>query len=445
MFESLVWKSVLTFIYRCSGALISFAFGVSFARMMSIEEYGTLVSLMSFAMIASTFGLVGQPLRVLREIPILAAQKDYTAIGSIVVQRVRLACLGSTVATGIALCMFVVAHGREGVFGRWEYSASVLLIVPLALIEMQSSVGRALGSINLALVPKDVLWRLFIILLGGALFATTGHPLKAADVFLIATGVLILLIVLQQIHVRHLAEGHRLFTMAVRQSKESIVGAFSTSGPFWVTSIATVLFGTIDIVIVSVFVGAEAAGYYYAANRIALLLDFFLGTFCIPAAPLMARLFDENRRSEITRVMSGATLAAFVGVLACVVALSLVGDTALMAFGQNFVRAHGVLMVLAIGMLLSVYFGVGSIALTMTGHQRAAMNIMVTTSAVGVVAMVGATWIFGIWGTAIVVSIVWVATKAWMAAYLYAAEGIDLTPTTTLLSIARRRATRMST
>ena len=28
---------------------------------------------------------------------------------------------------------------------------------------------------------------------------------------------------------------------------------------FWVTSIATVLFGTPDIVIVSVFVGAEAA------------------------------------------------------------------------------------------------------------------------------------------------------------------------------------------
>ncbi|MBT1513070.1 oligosaccharide flippase family protein [Bradyrhizobium sp. SRL28] len=445
MFESLFWKSALTFVYRCSGAVVTFAFGVSFARMMSIEEYGALVSLMTFGLIASTIGLVGQQLRVLREIPVLAAQKDYTAIGSIVAQGVRLAGLGSIAATVIALFIFVVAYGRGGVFGRWEHSASLLLILPLALIEMQSSVGRALGSINLALVPKDVLWRLFIILLGAALFVTYGHPLKAADVFVIAAGVLIVLIALQQIHLRRLAEGHRLFTMAVRRSKESIADAFSTSAPFWVTSIATVLFGTIDIVIVSVFVGAEAAGYYYAANRIALLLDFFLGTFCIPAAPLIARLFDENRRPEITRVMSGATLVAFVGVLACVVALALVGDIALMAFGPHFVRAHGVLMVLSVGMLVSIYFGVGSIALTMTGHQRAAMNIMVTTSALGVVAMIAATWMFGIWGTAIVVTIVWVATKAWMAAYLYAAEGIDLTPTTMLIAIARRRPAWMST
>lgn len=443
MFGSLFWKSVLTFAYRCSGALVTFAFGVSFARMMSIEEYGALVSLMTFGLIASTFGLVGQPLRVLREIPVLAAQKDYAAISSIVSRRASLACLGGIAATLIGLGMFVVAHGRGGVFGRWEHAAALLLILPLAVIEVQSAAGRALGSINLALAPKDVLWRLLITLFGGTLFLAYGHSLKAADVFVIATGVLVLLIAFQQFHLRHLAEGHRLFVLSVKGS--SIADAFSGSTPFWVTSIATVLFGSIDIVVVSVLVGAEAAGYYYAASRIALLLDFFLGTFCIPAAPLIARLFDENRRSEITRVMSGATLAAFVGVLACVVALALIGNIALMAFGPHFVRAHGVLMVLAFGMLVSVYFGVGSIALTMTGHQRAAMNIMITTSILGFVAMVAATWFFGIWGTAIVVAITWVATKAWMAAYLYNAEGIDLTPTTMLLALAKRRATRMST
>jgi hypothetical protein len=73
------------------------------------------------------------------------------------------------------------------------------------------------------------------------------------------------------------------------------------------------------------------------------------------------------------------------------------------------------------------------------------MNIMVTTSALGFVAMIAATWMFGIWGTAIVVTIVWVTTKAWMAAYIYAAEGIDLTPTSMLIAIARRRVAWMST
>ncbi|WP_249147637.1 lipopolysaccharide biosynthesis protein [Bradyrhizobium sp. AUGA SZCCT0177] len=432
----------MAFVYRCSGAVVTFAFGVCFARMMSIEEYGVLVSLMTFGLIASTIGLVGQQLRVLREIPSLAAEKNYPAIESLVGKRVHVACLGTIAATGIGLLIFVVAHGRGVVFGRWEHSTSLLLILPLALIEMQSSVGHALGSVNLALIPRDVLWRLLIILFGGALFAAYGHPLKAADVFVIATGVLVVLIAIQQVHLRHLAGGHRLFTKVVRRSKESIGDALSTSAPFWVTNTATALFCTIDIVIVSVIVGPESGGYYFAANRIALLLDFFLATFCIPAVPLIVRLFDEGRRTEITRIMSGGTLAAFIGVLGCVVALALVGDLVLMAFGQHFVRAHGVLMVLAVGMLASTYFGVGSIALNMTGHERAAMKIMVITSVLGIAAMVSATWMFGIWGTAVVVVGVWIANRAWLAAYIYAAEGIDLTATTMLCTIARR-ATRM--
>jgi O-antigen/teichoic acid export membrane protein len=442
MLGSLFGKSVLAFVYRCSGAVVTFAFGVCFARMMTIEEYGALVSLMTFGLITATIGLVGQQLIVLLEIPSLAVRKDYTAIGSIVAKRLRVVCWGSIAATVIALLVFVAAHGRDGIFGRWEYSTSLLLILPLALIEMQSSVGRALGSVNLAVVPKDVLWRLLTILLGGLLFITYGHPLLTADVLVIATGVLVVLIAIQQVHLRRLAEGHRLFTVALRRSAGSITDVLSTSAPFWVTSIAS-MFAAIDVVIVSVMVGPESAGYYYAANRISLLLDFFMGTFCIPAAPLIARLFGEGRRTEITRVTSGAALAAFIAVLGCVVVLALVGDIALMAFGKGFVHAHGILMLLALGVLGSTYFGVGTIGLNMTGHQRAAMYIMTITSVLGIVAMVGATWKFGIWGTAAVVVIVWVVTKAWMAAYIRAAEGIDFTATTMLLTIARH-ATRVA-
>ncbi len=438
IFSRIFQQSWLALVYRCSGAVVTFLFGVSFARMMSIEEYGVLMSLMTFGFIAATIGLVGQQLCVLREIPSLAARKNYPAIGAIVAERVRVTSLGAIAMTVAGLLVFVAAHGRGGIFGRWENATSLLLVFPLALIEMQSSIGRAFGSVILALVPKDVLWRLLIIVFGGVLFTTYRHPVRATDVFVIATGVLVLLIVIQQVHLRHLTEGHRLITFSLKRSKDSIADVLSTAKPFWVTSVASILFTTIDIVIVSVMVGPESAGYYYAANRISLLLDFFLSTFAIPAAPLIARLFDEGRRKEIMRVTSGAALAAFVAVLGSVVALALFGNIVLMAFGAAFVRAHGVLMVLAVGHLVATYFGVGSIALTMTGHQRAAMNIMVVTFMFGIVALVFATWMFGIWGTAVAVAGVNAVTSAWMAAYIHAAEGIDLTATTMLRTIARR-------
>src|SRR5258708_24593171 len=117
--------------------------------------------------------------------------------------------------------------------------------------------------------------------------------------------------------------------------------------------------------------GTESGGYYYVANGILLLLDFFLSTFAIPAAPLIARLFDEDRRTEIIRVTSGAALAAFIAVLGCVVALALAGDIVLIAFGEALVRAHRLLMVLAVGPFASTYFRVGSIALNNSRHQPA--------------------------------------------------------------------------
>jgi O-antigen/teichoic acid export membrane protein len=442
IFSNIFRQSWLALAYRCSGAVVSLLFGVSFARMMNIEEYGALMSLMTFALVASTIGLVGQQFRVLREIPSIAAQKSYPEIGGIVAKRVRVACLGSASVTVISLLLFVAAHGRDGIFGSWQYATSVLLILPLALIEMQSSLGRALGSVNLALVSKDVLWRFLIILLGGVLFMTYGHPLPAADVLVIATGILIVLIVAQNVYLRHLAQGCKVFTMAVRRSNDRIADFLSTSGPFWVTSVTSVICGTVDLVIVTVMVGPEAGGYYYAASRIALLLDFFLATFCIPAAPLIARLFDEKRDTEITRITSGASLAAFVAVLGCTVALALAGDLALMAFGEAFTRAYSVLMVLAIGMSVSTYFGIGAIALNMTGHQRAALHIVVITWAVGILAMIGATWAFGTLGAAVAGACAGVATREWTAAYIYAAQGIDITATTTLCALVRRTTRR---
>src|SRR5258708_18471198 len=95
------------------------------------------MSRMTFGFIAATVGLVGQQLHVLREIPSLAARKNYTAIGSIVAKRVPLLCLGSIAATVIALLVSVAAHGRGGRFGRWEYSTSFLLLLPLALTRIQ--------------------------------------------------------------------------------------------------------------------------------------------------------------------------------------------------------------------------------------------------------------------------------------------------------------------
>jgi O-antigen/teichoic acid export membrane protein len=399
---------------------------------MSIEEYGVVVSLMSFGLIAATIGLVGQQIQLLREVPSLASRKEYTTISLLASRRLPVTCVGSLTVMLVAGLAFVIAHGRLAAFGRWEYCTSLLLIPPLALIEMQGCWGRALGSVSLAFEPREILWRLLITIFGATLCFASGKLVSAAQVFVIAAVVLLVLVAAQQWYLRRLMDGHKTFTVKGVHSAVGLIWTLPASVAFWVTSTATILFATVDVVIVSAMLGPKAGGYYYAANRVAQLLDFFMSAFAMGAAPYLARLHDERRLDELTRVASGGALAAFGSVLGGLLVLGLVGHWVLMVFGESFARSQGILMVLAVGQAASAYLGLGSMGLNMSGHQRAAMWIMVLTSAFGLVATVGATWIFGAWGTAATAALAIIVMKGWMAAHIYSAEGVDLTATSTI-------------
>jgi hypothetical protein len=68
---------------------------------------------------------------------------------------------------------------------------------------------------------------------------------------------------------------------------------------------------------------------------------------------------------------------------------------------------------------------------------------MVFTSVLGLIVMVGATWVFGTWGTAVTAAVSVVVMKLWTAAHIYAVEGIDLTATTMARNLVVRSVRRI--
>jgi O-antigen/teichoic acid export membrane protein len=426
-------QSILALLYRSTGAIATFAFGVVFARIMPIDEYGVVTSLMAFCFIAAMIGSLGQQTQLLRDVPKLLAEQDYATISNIASRRLAFMCCGSVAVTAVAALIFLAGHEKFAIFGRWQYATALLLIVPLALIEMQNAVGCALGSIHLAIGPKEVLWRLVTTIAGLAIFFFAGgKPLNAGLVLAIAVLSIWLLIAVQQRAVRHLMGNRPLFSLPAMFGRRAERLDFRASVPFWITTVA-MWFSTVDIVVISVIVGPAAAAYYYAANRIALLLDFFMSAFAVPAAPCIAKLHSAGDRMRITRIASNAALLSAIAVLGGLVVLGLAGNLALRAFGDAFVRAHALLMLLGTGALGSAYLGIGTPALEMTGHQQAAMRIMAITVIGSLIAMILATEKFGVWGTATVVIVSALSRKAAMAMLMYSAEGIDVTATHAIL------------
>ncbi|HUZ33177.1 MAG TPA: lipopolysaccharide biosynthesis protein [Xanthobacteraceae bacterium] len=429
--RSIFGQSVLALFYRCAGAIVTFAFSVLFARIMSIDEYGVLVSLLPFCFIAGIIGLLGQQTQLLRDIPKLRAQQNYQTITEIASRRLLLTLCGSLAMTVLAGCLFVAGRGRISIFNRPEYAVSLLLIVPLAVIELQNAIGCALGSVYLAIGPKEVLWRLAVAIAGLALFLVSQKPLSAGAVLGIAVLVLWLLVATQQMRVRQIIDWRPLFSLSAVFGRKTAVN-FGASVPYWVTSVVNIALPSVDIVVVSIVIGPKAAAYYYAANRIALLLEFFISSFSVPAAPCIAWLHQAGHRAQISRMVSNAALVSCVAVSVGLTALGFAGDLVLRAFGPSFVQAHGLLMLLASGAIGSAYLGLGTPALEMTGHQAAASRIMAVTAFTGIIAMIVATTIFGVWGTAAIAILANLGRKAAIAIHIYAAEGIDITATSAI-------------
>jgi O-antigen/teichoic acid export membrane protein len=427
MLRAVVGQSAWALLYRCAGAAVSLVFSVIFARIMNIDEYGVVVSLLSCCGIAATIGLFGQQTQLLRDIPkLLAQQRRREIITEITSRRLLVACCGSGMATALGIVLFVGGHDRIHMLSRWEYAICVLLIVPLALIEMQNAIGCALGSMHLAVGTKEVLWRLSVSLLALAIFLISGKPLVAGLVFGLAVLAIWLSVGVQHARLKKLLDGSALFRVSAAFAEGNNIN-LRASIPFWVNSVANLMLPTMDTIVVSVIVGPSAGAYYYAANRVALLLEFFITAFSVPAAPYIAKLYHDGDKVQISRIASSAALLSFTAVLGAFVILGFAGHLILGVFGSAFVHAYGLMMLLATGSLASAYLGIGTPALEMTGHQAVAMRITAITAFGGLVTVIIATRLFGVWGAAAVALLLTLAQKIAFAAHIYRADGIDVT------------------
>lgn len=356
-------------ILRVLAALVTYGFVVGMARMMSVADFGVLGVIMSLALIASVVGALGQRLALLRFVPpLLAAQKPTRPLIS---AAFRLAMIGNG-------CVYLLL--LAGVLLRGQDVAVLalgLLIVPLtAAIDMQGHLGRAYKSLSLALVPKDILWRLLSGLVVALIWLNTGEPVSVTAVFTILIAVLIGLIWGQGVLLGKwfgLVGIWRLMRPPRKDDQTDLSEWQAARGPLWLTSVASILFASLDVVIVGLMFGAAPAAIYFAANRVATVLGLFQQSVGVVVAPLMSEHAASGARAELGRVVGAAVIqmmlpASVVGLGICFLAPWILG-----LFGADYVGGIYVLWALVLGRLVSMGFGDGQRLLTMAGQERRAM------------------------------------------------------------------------
>lgn len=379
-------RAIAAGVIRLFGMALSLLFLLDVARATSATDFGTFSLMMSLATICGYAACLGQHIAILRFWPaiddsegspaadrLLAVSFTVVLIGSLVAASVISALPGALLWTGILAALFVLA----------EFAVSAL---------------RAKGHIYFALIPRDIVWRVLVILV----VFSWASPMSADLVLLIASVILALSIAPQ-------------FYLLVRDTIASRAGAqfeamkqqlLRASPALWLSSSANPIIEYSTTVIVGLVCGAIEAGIYFAADRLARVL----GTGVVIAeqaiAPELSRAWHRGEKRETRRILGLASLFAFViaaiGGLACLV----FGQWFLGLFGPEFAIHQPILVILAAGQVFSAFCGANTLVLNIAGEERILLFIRLVWGALALGLTLLGAWLGGMLGAALMNALV---------------------------------------
>lgn len=390
------FKALASLGIRVGNAGLSFIMFVVLARWLSTESFGAFGSMFAFGSALAFIVLGGQHVLVLRELSAqhsindMAKTRWYLRIG-----------LRFVLLTALALCLIVIIAVPWVMGGATEITRSIVIggavfMVPMAIAEILMAVLRAEGKIYWALIPRDIIWRLAVILLAGlgaigALSSVSG--LQAMVYISLMLGVLLAgqWGIAKNSLPAVLRNGAHL-----PQWKSWRV----TSLWLWLASVAGNLSSHLSVVIVLAVLSVADAGAFFASQKIAMILALPLNAINIISAPEISRLYHahdiDGLRSFLRRLMMlliGPILLGFA-------VIALFGEWLLSLFDPDFVATYPVLLVLAAGLTVRSFCGPVGIVLLMIGRERMALFIFLATEGLALLAMPFLAIEFGMIGAA---------------------------------------------
>lgn len=403
---------------------LAFANAVILARLLGAEGYGAFANAMawtSLLVIITTFGFGAL---LVRDVAIYRSRGKWATLKGLLSFSHSFVLALSVLSTLVFLVIAgLVFSGPEHEVMRFTLWIAAPLVPLLALLKLRESAARGLEFVIRARLPA-LIFRPGLLLIG----IVSTHlwwpgQLSAPAAMVINVGSATVALAIAMLWLR------RLFPAEVRQAKPEYQASLwlKAAFPMLIYSGMQLFLGQIDIVMLGVMRDAEEVGLYAAASRLAYLLVYVTAAADIIVAPIMARLYSDGEKAQLQKILNHAVRIAFLVVLPFGLALIFAGEIVLGVFGHEFVAAHSVLAILAVGRLLDVAFGSGALVLAMTGHQRIVAVIFASAVVMNVVMNIFLIPRYGIEGAAIASIVCLVMAKSILGNYARSIAGLRVT------------------
>jgi O-antigen/teichoic acid export membrane protein len=274
---------------------------------------------------------------------------------------------------------------------------AVLLLV-LGWAEYASSALRSMGSVYLALLPRDIVWRGGTLLIAGIIM-WSGKTSDFVSIAAVVAGVLVAATIPQTWALVKSASGQ---VNATPEDRRTLRRA---SGGLWgITALSPLLTQGVTLLIAGA-IGPSAAGAFFAAERSALLVSVALGGINQVLAPHISKAFHAGRIHEVQRTVAAAAAVGGGAGLIFLLVFLVLGNWLLEFFDPTYSNAWIVLIILAAAQVFNAAAGPTIWLLQVTGRQNAMLKYLLASNAAGAFLVLVLSHLAGMIGAAIGISV----------------------------------------
>lgn len=419
------WSVVMTAAIKVGSAGLTFLMFVFLARVLEPDAYGQFATMFSLGSFLGFFVLLGQHTRAIKRLSGWIEDRALGLVRGLIVQSLSLvavAAMALAICVGIAVVVLLALDRQDAV---QMLLGALPFVLPFALSELCAAMFRAQGSITLALLPRDIVWRVLVVALCVPLAGQLPY-LQAAGALttmLILSAVLLALTIVQGIVL-----AWRLPRGVWATPSEGLPRAFwADSAWLWTASLVGIMAGHLSVVFTSFNLSDAETGAFFAAGKIALLLQLPLVAMTLVAGPMLARDFAksdmaamQNTCRTMMPLLAGASLVGMIIVCAAPGRL-------LSLFDPSFTVAVPALIVLTLTQLIAALCGAGTLVMIMSDNERTQTLVVGASELFGLLLIFVLAPVLGLLGAAIAALIGRTLGKVIAALFCFRRLGIDTT------------------
>jgi O-antigen/teichoic acid export membrane protein len=169
----------------------------------------------------------------------------------------------------------------------------------------------------------------------------------------------------------------------------------------FLTTITGLIMARINTIIIAYFLTNREVAFYNVSFQIAFIISFFLLSLEQVIVPIISEKYAANKIKELQNLYGKVTLLLSILSIFIVLILTLFSKTILGFFGEEYLEANSVFIIIVIGQVVNAISGPCGYMLTMMGHPNINLNLNILMVTFGTLLSIILINFFGLIGAAI--------------------------------------------